>query len=328
MKQKYLVIGSGAIGGVTTAYLAQAGKDVTMIARGENLDAIKEKGLHVKNSQGEFNVPVKVSSWNDYEETPDIVIAAVKGYSVDSVMQDLNRVISEKTIIVPISNSLDMGGIMAEKLEKKATVTGGVAYIIVERESPGHIVHNVDFFKIVLGMRDGSPVPEQLKNMEKDFADAGIEILFRDHPVKSALRKFFRVSVFSAVCCYYDSTIGPIRENPAGVKLFRDLTQELMDIAEAMGVPFGKADEEPFPGMPVEEETFHFFMNIYPGYQPSMKIDWDNNSQTEIREQILDVIELGEKYGLAMPAYREVAKGLIRQKPDQVSAADQIKYGR
>lgn len=328
MQLKYLVIGSGAIGGVTTAYLARAGKDVTMIARGENLEVIQREGLHVRNTGEAFDIKVRASSWADYQETPDIVIAAIKGYSLDSLIPDLDRVISEDTIVVPIANSLDMGSAIADNLEKKSTVTGGVAYIVAERTHPGRIAPNVDFYKIVVGMRDGSPVPEALHQMQKDFAEAGIEVLFRDHPVKSALRKFFRVSLYSAVCCYYDSTVGPIREDPAGRKLFKDLSRELLDIAEAMGVPFGKADEEPFPGMPVEEETLQFFLNMYPDYQPSMKIDWDNDRQTEIREQILDVIDLGEEYGLAMPAYREVARELIRKKPEQVREADRLRYGR
>ncbi len=326
MQLNYLVIGSGAIGGAVTGYLARAGKDVTMIARGENLEVIRREGLHIKNPKEAFNVRVKVSSWEEYQETPDIIIAAIKGYNLDSLLPDLKRVVSEKTIIVPISNSLDMGGRIASQLEK-GIVTGGVAYIVVEREKPGHIAQNLDFFKLVVGMRDDSPVPQELFQLQADFADAGIEVLFRDHPVKSALRKFLRVSVYSAVCCYYDSPVGPIREDPAGLQLFKDLSGELLEIAEAMGYPFGKADEEPFPGLPAEEETLKLFLTVYPEYQPSMKIDWDHDRPLEIREQILDVIDLGETYGLAMPAYRKVAKELIRKKPEQVSEADRLRYG-
>lgn len=213
-------------------------------------------------------------------------------------------------------------------MSTKCSIVGGVAYIAVVRDKPGYIRQKLAFYNLVLGMRNNESVREELYQIQKDFNETGAKVLIRKNPVKSALCKFFRVSVVSAVGCYFDATVGEVRENPEGLKLYKDLVQELFKIGEAMGDPFGKEDEEPFPGKPVDEEALDSFMSVYPEYQTSMKFDWDNDHQTEIREQILDVIDLGEKYGVPMTAYRKVAKKLIELKPNQVTEEEREKYGK
>lgn len=328
MNLKYLVVGSGAMGGISAAFLAKAGKDVTMIARGENYDVIKNEGLHITTPTEEYQIDVKVSTWEEYNETPDVVMICVKVYSLDNIIPELDKICNENTIIFTVSNSLDLGSIIEEKMTTKCSIVGGVAYIAVVRDKPGYIRQKLGFYNIVLGMRNNEPVREELYQIQMDFNETGAKVLIRNNPVKSALRKFFRVSTISSVCCYFNTTVGNVRENPEGLRLFKDLTQELFQIAEGMGDPFGKEDEEPFPGKPVDQEALDAFMSVYPEYQTSMKFDWDNDHQTEIREQILDVIDLGEKYGVPMTAYRKVAKKLIELKPNQVTEEEREKYGK
>lgn len=327
MDLKYLVVGSGAMGGISTAFLTRAGKNVTMIARGENYDVIKKNGLHITTPSEEFQIDVKVSTWEEYNETPDVVMICAKAYSIDSIVTELDKICNEKTLIFTVSNSLDLGSIIEKKMTVKCTIVGGVAYIAVVRDKPGFIRQKLGFYNIVLGMRNNEPVREELYQIQKDFNETGAKVLIRDNPVKSALRKFFRVSVISAVGCYYDTTVGDIRDKPERLELFKELSQELMQIAEAMGDPFGKEDEEPFPGKPVDQEALEAFMQAPAEYKTSMKYDWDNNHQTEIREQILDVIDLGEKFNVPMTAYRKVAKKLIEIKPNQVNEEERAKYG-
>lgn len=328
MDLKYLIVGSGAVGGFSTAILTRIGKDVTMIARGVNYDVIKKEGLHVTTPSETYRIPVKVSTWADYDETPDVVILAMKSYSLDAVIPELDRICGPETVIYPVSNALDLGSAIAEKMTTQATVLGGVVYIVSERPQPGYIHQKSKFYELVAGMRDGAPLDPAVLQMQADFNAAGASFHIAANPVKAALRKFFRVSVVSAVTCYYDTTAGPIQEDPEKLDMLKGLIQELSDIAKAMGDPFGEADQPPFPGRSVEEDGLYSFMRSTYDYQPSMKFDWDKDVQTEIRTQILDVIDLGEKYGLPMTHYREAAKGMIAQKPDQVSEADRTKYGQ
>lgn len=112
MNLKYLVVGSGAMGGISTAFLTKLGKDVTMIARGENYDVIKKQGLHITTPTEEYQIDVKVATWEEYNETPDVVMICVKAYSLGNIIPELNRICNENTIIFTVSNSLDLGSII------------------------------------------------------------------------------------------------------------------------------------------------------------------------------------------------------------------------
>lgn len=313
MALKYLIIGSGAMGGISTAFLTKAGKDVTMIARGENYTAIKANGLHIKTPTEEYQLMVKVSTWEEYKETPDVVMLCVKAYNLNSIIPELDRVCGENTIVMPVMNALDIGSEIAKKMTVKCTILGGVAYIAVVRDSPGRIRQKLSFYNLVIGMRNGEPLRQELNQIKADFEETGAKFFITNNTVKAAMRKFFRVSTFSGVTCYFDTTIGNIRSKPEGLQLFKDMCGELKAISVAMGDPFTEADEEPFPGKPVDEEAFDAFMSVFPEYQSSMKYDWDNNRPTEIKEQILDVIELGKKYAVPMPAYEKVAAKMLQR---------------
>ena len=313
MKLKYLVVGSGAIGGFFAASLSRAGKDVTMIARGENHKVIKENGLHIITPSGEYKMPVKVSSWEEYDEKPDIVLLCVKAYSLDSVIPELDKVCDEHTIIMPLINALDIGGELSEKMSVKCTALGGVVYVLLVREAPGRIRQNQTFCNLVAGMRCGEKPRTELSQIKRDFEETGADFIITENPLKAALRKFTRVSTLSGVTCYFDAPVGEVRSRPEGVQLFKDMCHELEAITAAMGEPFTEADEIPFPGKPVVEDSLCFFMSAKPEYQPSMKYDWDNHQPIEIKQQILDVIDLGRKYGVPTPAYEMVAEKLLRQ---------------
>ena len=76
---KYLIIGTGGTGGAIGAYLAKASKDVTFIARGKHLDAIKEKGLRIIRPNDEFTLfPAKATDLESYDEKPDVIFVCVK----------------------------------------------------------------------------------------------------------------------------------------------------------------------------------------------------------------------------------------------------------
>ena len=85
---KYVVIGAGGTGGAIGGFLAKAGKDVTLIARGAHLSKMQEKGLAFETVEGNFTVPVKACTMEEYQETPDVIFVCVKGYSLEDWDED------------------------------------------------------------------------------------------------------------------------------------------------------------------------------------------------------------------------------------------------
>lgn len=327
MDLKYLVVGSGAMGGFATGFLNKIGKDVTMIARGNNYEFIKQYGLRITTPSEDYVVHPKVETWETYNEQPDVIMLTTKAYSYADVAKNLDKVCRENTILFTVANALDAGAELEKVMETRPDIVSGVVYVPVVRLHTGHIKQKLEFYNMVLGMRAGTEPRKELYQIKEDFELTGARVFIKPNPVKNALRKFFRVSGLSCVSCYYDATIGEVRATDEGCQLFAELTQELVDIAEAMGDPFTMDDAEPFPGQLPCEESLECFMTIFPEYQTSMKYDWDNDHSTEIREQVLDIIDLGEKYGLPMTAYRKVAKEMIRKKPNQVTDEERVIYG-
>lgn len=152
---KYLVIGAGGTGGSIGAYMTEADKDVTLIARGEHLKRMQEDGLKMETTKkGNYTVqPIKATDMEHYGEQPDIIFVCVKGYSLEETIPFIRRVAKPDTIVIPILNIYGTGGRMQEKLPE-LLVTDGCIYIAGEIKEPGTILLRGDIFRIVYGVRD------------------------------------------------------------------------------------------------------------------------------------------------------------------------------
>ena len=98
---KYLIIGAGGTGGVVGFHMAQAGKDVTLIARDAHLESIQQKGLTLQTMWDENTktIPVKASDMQHYKDRPDVILVCVKGYSLDGIYEFIRRIAKPQTIV-------------------------------------------------------------------------------------------------------------------------------------------------------------------------------------------------------------------------------------
>ena len=100
---KYMVIGAGGTGGGVGGFLSKAGKDVTLIARGRHLEAMRTRELRFETSHGSYTVPVKACTMEEYGSrppymgAPDIIFVCVKGYSLDDAVPFIGRISKRET---------------------------------------------------------------------------------------------------------------------------------------------------------------------------------------------------------------------------------------
>lgn len=107
---KYLVIGAGGTGGCIGGYLADAGRDVTLIARGKHLEAIRRDGLVLHGTRrGELRVRVPACTAGEFTGRADVIFVCVKGYSVEEILPLVERASDERTVVIPILNVLGTG---------------------------------------------------------------------------------------------------------------------------------------------------------------------------------------------------------------------------
>lgn len=299
--RKYLIIGAGGTGGPTGAYLAKAGKDVTFIVRGENLKAMREKGLKVLRPEDEFTITnFKACEFKDYNDTPDVIFVCVKAYSLDAILPDIKRVAGPDTIIIPILNGFGIG----EKIQKSipgSLVTDGCTYVAAELKEPGVIQMNGGIFRVIFGVRDKADYRDELKEIEKELNEADIIGIYSENIVRDVLVKFSYVSPAGACGLYLNVAAGDMQKPGESRDLFAGLIAEVSEIGNAMGIEF---EED------LVERNLKIMDSLIPTATTSMQRDVMAGKKSEMDSLVYEVVRLADKYGVEAPLYRKVAAAL------------------
>jgi len=242
---RFTIVGAGAVGGYYGAKLARAGHDVSFIARGAHLDAIRRDGLSVKSPLGDFTVRAQAAS--DPAELPagDVVIYAVKAYSNDDALRLLERAIGAGGVALTLQNGVDSVDELASAAGEPPVI-GGATYIAAAVASPGVIEQTGTHRRIVFGevFGDTSRVSPRVQAIHDVFASADIE----SEPVADAhvpiWEKFCYLVPFAAFTGSARLPIGPLWADPIVRQRFVDAVAEVESVARAEGVdvPEGMAD--------------------------------------------------------------------------------------
>lgn len=299
-KVKYLVIGAGGTGAPLAAFMAHSGKDVTLIARGETLCNIEKNGLTVEKSDGQaLNVKIKVSSAEEYNDTPDVIFLCVKSYSVNELLGFISRIIGKSTVIIPLLNIYTTGKYLSKKFPENL-VTDGCIYIAANIGSPGVIKMHGNIFRVVFGERNaGKKNLSVLKQVENDLKDSAISGILSDNIEKDALKKFSYVSPAAACGLYYDCMADKMQREGRERELFCALIREITDLASAMGIIF-------------EDDMVKVNLSILDKLEPtagtSMQLDIARGKRSEINGLIHEVVRQAEKFGLELENYKMISQ--------------------
>ncbi|MCH5263851.1 MAG: 2-dehydropantoate 2-reductase [Lachnospiraceae bacterium] len=296
---KYLVIGAGGTGGSIGAYMTEAGKDVTLIARGEHLSKMQERGLYMETTKkGNYTVhPIKATDMEHYEEQPDIIFVCVKGYSLEDTIPFIRRVAKESTIVIPILNIYGTGSRMQEQLPELLVIDGCI-YIAGEIKEPGKILLLGDIFRIVYGVRNPEEIRPELFQVAQDLKDSGIEGVLSDNIRRDALQKFAYVSPMAACGLYFHVSAGEVQKTGEPRDTFVKLMKEIDALAVAMDVPFL---------VDIVTTNLQILDALNPEASTSMQRDIYAGKASEIDGLIYEVVRMGQRYGVPTPTYEMIA---------------------
>ncbi len=302
---KYLVIGAGGTGGCIGAYMTEAGRDVTLIARGAHLAAMQADGLRMETTKkGNYTVkPVKATDMEHYGEHPDVIFVCVKGYSLEETIPFIRRVAKPETVVIPILNIYGTGGRLQERLPE-LLVTDGCIYIAAEIRKPGCLWQNGDIFRVVFGVRKPSEYREVLEKVRQDLEDSGITAILSDNIQKDALQKFSYVSPAAACGQYYDAMAGDMQKPGEIRDTFAALIHEIDVLAEAMGIHFG---------VDIVQTNLDILDSLTPEASTSMQRDVKQGKASEMDGLIFEVVRMGRKYGVKLPVYEKIAEELRKR---------------
>jgi 2-dehydropantoate 2-reductase len=238
------VVGAGGVGGYFGGTIARAGHEVRLFARGENRDAIRSRGLEVREPEGAWKVAV-IATDDAGELLPaDLAIVAVKSYSLSEVSPVVERLAGAGAVVLPLLNgveafeSLATAGVAAEQM------LAGLTVISVERTAPGIVTRKSDFRTVVVGERRGGG-SERAERVAALFREAGADARVSEDIAVDLWRKFLFLTTLAAACGLSLAPIGAVREAPLGPELLERAGREIAAVARARGValPAGEEDQ-------------------------------------------------------------------------------------
>lgn len=298
---KIVVMGTGGVGGYFGGRLAAAGADVSFIARGAHLAAIRDSGLRIESPLGDAHLTDVGATDDPAEIGPvDLVVFATKLYDVESAGNLCKPLIGENTLVVSFLNGVDSEEALASILGD-SHVAGGVAYISAEIGEPGLIRHHSQFARLVFGTMDGSASP-LLEQFLQLCQTAGIDAALEADIAVPIWRKFALLASLAAVTCLTRLPIGPIRDEPASWRMAQDAIREVVAVAKAVGVDIG--DD-------AVDATIKTMSGLPDGMKASMLFDLERGNRLEVDWLSGTVFRLARAHDLDVPVHR-VAYAALR----------------
>jgi 2-dehydropantoate 2-reductase len=287
------VVGAGGVGGGFGAALAKAGADVTFIARGAHLAAMKSQGLKVQGGRGETHlVPTKATDDPAEIGNVDIVLFCVKLWDVESAGQRIRPLIGPNTAVIPLQNGIDAAERLIPILGKNA-VMGGVAQISASIVGPGQILQVGTFMRMIFGELDGS-----ISKRGEDFLalclKAGFDATLSERILTELWMKFILLASNASMMSATRQPIGKLRDDPDLRPIFIAAYREVMDVGRAKGVAL--------PDDAVER-ILDLTSHMPPAMKASMALDLDRGNRLELPWLGGKVAELGRQLGIPTPTH-------------------------
>ncbi|MCX5854727.1 MAG: 2-dehydropantoate 2-reductase [Deltaproteobacteria bacterium] len=291
---KFAIMGTGGIGGYYGGLLAQTGHDVTFIARGAHLQAIREKGLIVKSVHGDFTVfPARVTSDPSEVGSVDVILFTTKTYQTDGAAQMIKPMIGQNTVVVPLQNGIDSGERIGAVVGIEHML-GGTTWCSVAVEAPGVIGQYSQFRRIALGEFNGQTTP-RLQAVYRALQSAGVTVEFSDNILKVLWTKFVFIAPVMLMGSLTRMTFGDYRDVPEARTVLTEAIKEVAALAQAKGVIL-EAD--------VVAKTLAFIDSSEPGIKPSMQRDVESAKPSELESMIGAAVRLGVQYHVPTPVMR------------------------
>jgi 2-dehydropantoate 2-reductase len=293
---KIAIMAAGAVGGYFGARLAAAGHDVHFIARGAQLEAIRNSGLMVESALG--NVHLKETQVTDDPSTVgpvDIVLFAVKLWDTETAGEQARPLIGPDTRLITLQNGVDSVERLAAILGAEH-VAGGIAYIATVIAEPGRISHTSKFAQMRIGRIDGKP-DAQLLAFEAAAKQAGIDIELSDSIDVMRWQKFVFLVGLSAMTAATRGPIGPVLADDETREFFHNVMREVVTVGRAKGV-----------ALPVDfaDQQMKFARTVPYSMKASMAHDLERGNRIELDWLSGKVVALGRDLGVPTPANEAV----------------------
>lgn len=287
---KIAVMGCGGIGGYFGGLLARAGEDVTFIARGAHLDAIRKNGLQVKSVAGDFHIRAKTTDDPRTVRGVDLVLFCVKGYDTDTAGLQIRPLVGPQTVVLCLLNGVDNEERLAAILGEEHVLTG-VVHILSTISAPGVISQTAGPRSLKFGERDGLVTP-RVDRILAVLKAAGINAELSPRIQVDLWEKFLFICAQGGVTALARLSIGEILACPETAALYRGVMEEVAAVGRAKGVPL--------PPDAVDR-AMAFAGGLQPGMRSSLAHDLGQGNRLEVEMLSGTVVRYGREAGVPTP---------------------------
>ncbi len=294
---RILIFGAGGVGGYIAANLCGFGDEITVVARGKHLEAIRSHGLHIVEDGRTYDaVPDIVADDSALEGIYDIVVLGVKSYDMDRAIAALSLHTDERTVILPAANGVDHFDKIEARLHGR--LMRGCCYILAHVESPGTIRKKGKVFAAVFGSKSD---PDAVETAAGIFERAGLRCKTPDDIDEAVWKKYLFISAFATLTSFHDTGIKAVCE--ARPEETETVLKEIAAVARANGIEIGgevKKAMETALSLPVSAST-------------SMHLDFQQKKPTELESLSGYVVKEAKRLGIDVPTMEKLYSELKRK---------------
>jgi 2-dehydropantoate 2-reductase len=290
---RILIVGAGATGGYFGARLVQAGRDVTFLVREHRAAQLRNTGLQVTGTLGDFKVQPKLILASEITAPFDLVILTVKSYQLDAAMADIAPAVGTDTVILPLLNGLaHLDTLIARFSDRR--ILGGSVRIHTDLDADGRI-HIMDtLHELNFGERDKSVTP-RIEALAKEFAGAGFNDKLSPDILAFMWQKWTMLASLGAITCLMRGTIGQVASIPGGTETATAIYNEALAISAANGYPIAPA---------VIENLRTYLTNKQSSFTSSMQRDMLKGAPVEADHILGDFLTRAAAHNVDAPLFR------------------------
>jgi 2-dehydropantoate 2-reductase len=297
------IFGTGGAGGYFGAQLARAGEDVTFIARGEHLKAIRKQGLTVETPRGEIVIhPARATDDPAQVGVVDVVLVGVKSWQVLEAAHAIRPLMGPATFAVPLQNGVEAASQLASVFGVDH-VLGGLCGTLSWLTGPGRIrsIGEVHFVKI--GELDNR-ASERAERLRAAFERAGVNVEVPSDIHQALWEKFLFVVSLGGLGAVARAPVGVIRTLPETRRMLKQSMQEILAVARARQVPLDDT---------VVADKLAFVDSLAPDGTTSLQRDIAEGKPSELEAWNGAVVRLGREAGVSTPLHEFIYCSLLPQ---------------
>lgn len=297
---RILIVGAGSTGGFFGAKLAKAGRDVTFLVRPQRLSQLEQHGLYIQSPAGDIEIQPQLITSSQIHGPFDIVLVAVKAYTLDSALQDMHGAVGPDTVILPLLNGMRHMDVIAKKYGEDRLL-GCVCKVATTLDENGRIVQQGTFNDIAYGELDGSD-SDRIALVHKFMRDAGFDAKTSKTILRDMWEKWTLLAAMGSINCLMRGSIGDVASVQGGHEFAKRAIDEVVSIVHAVGQELS----EPFL-----EEAYRLLTLEGSPQTSSMYRDLIARRGIEAHQIIGDLLERATAKGLEAPILALVYTNLL-----------------